>query len=167
MKKSEIITAIIAIYGAVLSTIAIVRQWRTDRAKIKVSVRRNMQIFGDPKYRDMTLTVLTVTNVGRRPVTVTTFGAIGLHPHKSMVAATTQPTLPREITEGQYITSNWPQDDLDFSKIDYWSAWDSHGREYKLREASRFKHWKSVRQQKREWKKKKTESENHSLGTGA
>jgi hypothetical protein len=158
MKKSEIITAIIAIYGAVLSTIAIVRQWRTDRAKIKFTVRRNMQIFGDPKYRDVTLTVLTVTNVGRRPVTVTTFGAIGLYPYKSMVAVETQPSLPWEITEGQYITSNWPQYDIDFSTIDYWSAHDSHGREYILREASRFRHWKSVRQQKREWRKKEIES---------
>jgi hypothetical protein len=155
MKKSEIITAIIAVYGAVLSTIAIIRQWRTDRARIKFTVRRNMQIVGDPKYRDVTLTVLTVTNVGRRPVTITTFGAIGLYPHRSMVAAETQPTLPREITEGQFITSNWPQDDIDFSTIDYWSAHDSHGREYILREASRFKHWQSVRQQKREWRKKK------------
>src|SRR5437763_1066132 len=118
MKKSEITTAIIANYGAVLSTIAIVRQWRTDRARIKFTVRRNMQIVGDPKYRGETLTVLIVPNVGRRPVPITTFGAIGLYPHRSMVAAETRPTLPREITEGQYITSNWPQDDIDFSIID-------------------------------------------------
>jgi len=114
-----------------------------------------MEIVGDPKYRGATLTVLTVTNVGRRPVTITTFGAIGLYPHNSLVAAETQPPLPREITEGQYITSNWPQDELDFSTIDYWAAWDSHGTEHRLREASSFKHWKSVRQQKREWRKKK------------
>jgi hypothetical protein len=168
MKKSEIITAIIAVYGAVLSTIAILRQYLSDRVKVRFTVGKNREIVGDPRYRGMTLTVLTVTNVGRRPVTITTFGAIGLYPHKSMVAAETQPTLPREITEGQYITSNWPQDDIDFSTIDYWSARDSHGREYVLPEASRLKHWKSVRQQKREWRKKKAESsQNHSLGTGA
>ena len=158
MKESEIITAVIAVYGAVLSTIAIIRQWGADRAKIKFSVKRNMKIVGDPKYRGVTLTVLTVTNVGHRPVTITSFGAIGLYPQKSLAAVDTQPQLPKEITEGQYITSNWPQDEIDFSTIDYWAAWDSHGRVHKLREASRFEHWKSIHQQKREWRKKKSES---------
>jgi len=49
MKKSEIITAIIAIYCAFVSTIVIVRHWRTDRARMKFTVRRNMQILGDLK----------------------------------------------------------------------------------------------------------------------
>lgn len=43
MRKSEIITAAIAIYGAVLSTVALIRQWKSDRAKVMITVQRNMQ----------------------------------------------------------------------------------------------------------------------------
>ena len=155
MKKSEIITAVIAIYGAVLSTTAILRQYLSDRVKVRFTVGKNMQIVGDPRYRGMALTVLTVTNVGKRPVTITTFGAISLHPHHNFVAVDTAPQLPCELTEGEFVTSKWDQADLNFLTIDYWAAWDSRGKVHKLREASRFKHWKSVRQQRREWRKKK------------
>jgi hypothetical protein len=156
MKQSEIITAIIAGYGAVLSTIAIVRQWKSDRVKVRVTVQRNMEMVGDPRYHGMTLTILTVTNVGRRPVTITTFGGIRLHPHKNFVAIDSRPQLPCEITEGKFVTSIMDQADLEFSNIDYWAAWDSHGRVHKLRQASRIKHWKSVLQQKWAFRKKTT-----------
>jgi hypothetical protein len=144
MKRSEIITMIIAVYGAVLSTIAILRQFFSDRANVKVTVRRNMQIIGDPRYQGVTLTVVRVTNVGRRPVTITSPGASGLYPNLSFVVKDSSPQLPYEITEGQYITAQLPQAGLDFSIIDYWEAQDSHGRIHKLHEASRFKHWKSI-----------------------
>ncbi len=144
MKKSEIITAIIAVYGAILSTIAILWQYFSDRVKVKVQARKNMEIVGDPRYQGMTLTVITVTNVGHRPVTITTFGAIQLFPHLTgFVAVDTTPALPCEITEGKFINSYWDQADIDFSKIDYWAAWDSAGRVHMVREASRFRHWKS------------------------
>jgi hypothetical protein len=155
MKKSEIITAIIAVYGAVLSTIAILRQYLSDQVKVKVTVGKNMQMVGDPRYQGMTLVVLTVTNVGKRPVTIRTFGTVPLHPYPGLVAVQTVPLLPCELTEGKFVNSHWNQSDLDFSKIDYWAAWDSRGKVHKLREASRFEHWKSVRQQKNEWRKNK------------
>jgi len=158
MKKSEIITAIIAIYGAVLSTIAILRQFFADRVKIRLAVDRNMQIVGDPRYTGKTLTRIQVTNIGRRPVTITTFGAIRLYPNTSFVAVDSQPQLPCEITEGKYIASFWDQADLDFSTIDYWAAWDSHDRMYKVQEASWFKHLRSIIQLKRSFRKKKAES---------
>jgi hypothetical protein len=159
MKKTEIITAIIAVYGAVLSTIAIVRQFVSDRVKVKLTVRKNMEMVGDPRYDGMTLTILTVTNIGRRPVTITTFEAIRLHPNQNFVAIDSRPQLPSEITEGKFITSIWDQKDIDFSLIDYWAAWDSHGRVYKLQEASWFKHSKSVFRLKRSFRKKKAASE--------
>jgi hypothetical protein len=143
MKVPAIITTILAVYGAVLSTIAIVRQVLSDRVKVKLTVGKNMEMVGDPLYHGMTLTILTVTNVGRRPVTIKTFGAIRLQPNTNFVAIDSRPQLPCEITEGKYITSIWDQTGIDFSTIDYWAAWDSHGRVHKLQEASWFKHWKS------------------------
>lgn len=149
MKKSEIITAIIAVNGAVLSTIAILRQIFADRAKIKLTVRRNMEMVGDPRYEGRTLIIIQVTNAGRRPVTITTFGTMPLYPNnKGLVAIDTRPQLPCEITEGKYVESCWGQADIDFSTIDYWAAWDSQGRVYKLREASWFRHLKSTFQRK-------------------
>ena len=79
------------------------KQLLSDRVKVKITVSRNMQIVGDPRYHGMTMTVLQVTNVGRRPLTIRTFGSIGLYPHKSLVAVDTQPQLPCEITEGKFI----------------------------------------------------------------
>lgn len=156
MKPSEIITAVIAVYGAVLSTIAIVRQLLGDRVKIKLTVRRNMEIVGDPRYTGKTLTIIKVTNIGRRPVVITTFGAMPLYPYTTGLAVVdSQPQLPREITEGQYIQSFWDQADLDFSTIDYWAAWDSHDRVYKLKEASWLKHLKSSIRRKRDARRKR------------
>ncbi len=158
MSIAEIITAIIAVYGAVLSTIAIVWQIMGDRVKVRLTVRRNMEIVGDPHYHGMILTLFTVTNLGRRPVTITTFGAIRLYPHTNFVVIDSQPQLPCEITEGKYITSKWNQADIDFSTIDYWAAWDSHGRMYKLQEAPWLKHWKSMIQLRRSFRKQRVKS---------
>ncbi|HEV2315062.1 MAG TPA: hypothetical protein VGR94_07135 [Candidatus Acidoferrales bacterium] len=144
MKTSEIITAIIAVYGAVLSTVVTAKQFARDR----VSVRRNMEMLGDARYDGMKLTILEVTNVGRRPVTITTIGAIRLYPNTNYVTIDSRPQLPCEITEGKYITSIWNQAELDFSTFDYWAAWDSHGRKHRLREASLCNHWKSAVQRK-------------------
>src|SRR6266852_4435406 len=155
MKRSEIITAVIAVYGALLSPIAIMSQFFSDRLKVKVPVSRNMQMVGDPRYSGMTLTILEVVNIGRRPVTIKSFGAIRLYPNTNFAAIDSRPQLPCEITEGKCVTSIWDQAGLDFSTIDYWAAWDSHGRVHKLREASWFKHWKSRIQLKRSFRKKR------------
>lgn len=155
MKPTEILTAILAVWGAILSTVVAVRQFRSERVRITVTVRRNMQLVGDPRYKNTMLTEVTVTNTGRRPVTITTFGTVPLYPNPGLVAAETNPRLPCEITEGRYITSLWPQADMDFSAIDYWAAWDSNGRVYRLPEASRLKHWRSIFQMKRAFRKRK------------
>jgi hypothetical protein len=146
---------IIALYGALLSTIAIVWQYVHDRVKVKLTVSRDMRVIHDPRYSGVPLTILQVTNVGHRPVTITSFGAIGLYPNLNFVVVDSQPQLPCEINEGQFITSNMDQASIDLSTVDYWAAWDSHGRVHKLQEASRFEHWKSTFQLKRSFRKRK------------
>jgi hypothetical protein len=96
MNNSQILTAVIAIYGAVLSTVTIFRQYFSDRVKVKFTVSKDMQMVGHPKHREMTLTVLTVTNVGKRVVTIRTFGTVPLYPHLGLVAVDTTPQLPCE-----------------------------------------------------------------------
>lgn len=148
MSRSEIITLIIAAYGAVLSTIAILVQLLSDRAKVKLKVRRNMKTHNAPQYEGMTIVTVDVVNTGRRPVTITTVAATGLYPRLHFVAMDNTPPLPHEITEGKYITTILNQAEIDLPTIDYWSAYDSHSRVYMLREASLFKHWKSEIQRK-------------------
>lgn len=145
MTKSDVITFIIAAYGAVLSTIAIAKQFVSDRIKVKLTVRRNMNIVGDPRYHGKTLTILKVINVGHRPVTITTGGAMSLHPSTThWVFSESKPRFPCEITEGKYITCIADQGDIDFSTVDYWTAVDSRGTTHTLQEASRIRHWKSA-----------------------
>ncbi|MGB6974589.1 MAG: hypothetical protein WBD67_07900 [Terracidiphilus sp.] len=108
MQTPELITAVVAVYGAFVSTIVAARQLLGERVRVRFTVKKNMQMVGDPRYRDMALTILSVTNIGRRPVTITTFGAIGLYPNRSLVATDTVPPLPCEITEGRYVESIWP-----------------------------------------------------------
>jgi hypothetical protein len=154
MTKYQIITAIgtaiallIALYGAVLSTI----NFRRDRARVKLEVTRNKStvhtsaMFG--KITSSATVTLRITNVGRRPVTIVKSGAMWLYPNYFMAARMNSPPLPHEITEGKFIDTTIDQD-IDFSQIDYWGVRDSHGRRYKLQEASWFKHWKSALQRK-------------------
>lgn len=157
MKGSEVVTALVAIYGAVLSTIVATRQFLNERVRVIVTVRRNRQVVGDPRRENTVFTELTVTNAGHRAVTITAFGAVGLYPHPSLAAAETRPALPCELTEGRYVTSLWPQAEIDFSTIDYWAAWDSQGRVHRLREASRLKHWKSIFRLRRSFRKRRDE----------
>ncbi len=88
-------------------------------------------------------------------MTITILGANRLHPNTQLVAVETSPVLPAEITERKYIENLWPQEEFDFCTIDDWVAWDSHGREHKLREATWYKHWKSTRQRKEFFKRKR------------
>jgi hypothetical protein len=107
-----------------------------------------MVMVGHPLYAGKTLLVLRVTNVGKRPVTITTMGAIRFHPLTSFVAISTVPQLPCELTEGKYIESIWPEAELDYATIDYWGAWDSRGEKHVLREASYLRHWTSAFQRR-------------------
>lgn len=80
--------SMLAAYAAVVSTITGAVQllnFLRDRTRVKVSVRRNMQIIGDPRYEGKTLTLVYVVNSGRRPVTITTVGAQRLYPRHTQL----------------------------------------------------------------------------------
>lgn len=68
--------SLIAGYAAVVSTITGVAQlwnYNRDRARIKVSAQNNMTMFGDLHFKNnQVLSIVTIANLGRRPVTITT-----------------------------------------------------------------------------------------------
>jgi peptidoglycan/LPS O-acetylase OafA/YrhL len=110
--------SVVAVYAAVVSTITgSVQLWHffRDRARIKLTVQRNMEIVGDPRYARKSLTIVRVANQGRRPVTITTVGAYNLFPDNPFIIPECNPALPHELTEGKSLMAIIPSCDLDFS----------------------------------------------------
>jgi hypothetical protein len=139
----------LAIYGAVLSTITAAVQIIThfrDRAHLRIRVQHNMEIIGDPRYANMTLTIMYVVNAGRRSVTITGVGAYRLSPHNPFVIPDTRPQCPCELTEGKQLTAMVDQRDLDLSLMESWEAYTSTGRTYRLSVIPWYRRWRNRRQ---------------------
>jgi hypothetical protein len=148
--------SIVAAYAAVLSTITAAVQLGTflrDRRRIRVSVRHNMLMFGNPRYDGQKLTIVDVANVGRRPATITSVGASRLHPHDHFVIVDCQPPLPCELTEGKSLAAILPSADADLSAIESWEAWDATGRPYRLHVARWYQRVISHAKRRREWRR--------------
>jgi len=155
---TNIPTLVVAIYAALVSTVIGIVQllnFLRDRDKIKVTVRRDMRIFNDPRYENMTLTILRVANAGRRPVTITSVGAECLFPNDHWVCTDTNPALPHEIDEGQYLLAQIDQTGLNFSIIQSWFAHDALGRTHRLDVAPWYKRWVSTFRLKRKAKEQR------------
>jgi len=145
-------TVILALYGAVLSTLTALVQLSNhfrDRAKVVLQIRKNMApIGGGRAYDGMRMVIITATNVGRRPVTINGFGASLLF--KKGRADThwflprVNPPLPCEITEGKQVSAHVNQEKVDLQSISHWYAWDSAGRHYRLNVAPFYKRWVSA-----------------------
>jgi hypothetical protein len=115
-----------------------------------------MRAFQHPKYHNTTrLIQITVTNVGRRTVTITSIGARLLYPNDHFIVVDTSPVLPCELTEGKYITSLLPQTEIDVAHIYQWTAWDSTGKMHKLNTAPWLTRKYSEWQTRRDFKKAK------------
>src|SRR6266571_2705569 len=138
----------VAINDTVLSTITafiqILNHFR-DRADVVLKVRKNMKTL-IPGYHGMTLVIVTATNVGRRPATISGFAAKLLFGQENTdwVLGDIRPPLPCEITEGKDVSAFVNQEGVDFEHIAYWYAWDSTGRHFKLNVAPWHKRWISA-----------------------
>ena len=154
--------SVLALYGAVLSTITataqIIAHYR-DRANIKIRVQTDMETMGDPRTDGMTFTIVNVTNAGRRPVTITTIGAYYLFPDKAFIATDCRPQCPHELTEGKQMMAMIDQSDLNHSHIECWQAWDATGREHRLNIAPWYKRWISARRRLRRARREAKERE--------
>ncbi|HKV79937.1 MAG TPA: hypothetical protein VJP02_17440 [Candidatus Sulfotelmatobacter sp.] len=144
--------SVLALYGAVLSTITATAQFFVhyrDRANIKIRVQPNMETMGDPRTDGMTFTIVFVSNAGRRPVTITSVGAYRLYPRRAFVCPDTRPRVPHELTEGKQMMAMIDQSDLDVSVVEYWAVGSATGREYRLNVAPWYKRWLSSRKRLR------------------
>jgi len=126
----------VAWYAATLSTITTIVQiahFLRDRVRVKVKIQQNMETFGDPVREGITLTIITITNEGRRPVTIRGIGLMHLRQDKGGIFPDTNPHMPCELTEGQFATALVDQAQLPrLDDIQYFHAWDASGREYRV-----------------------------------
>ncbi|MDP1637244.1 MAG: hypothetical protein Q8K74_00265 [Candidatus Nitrotoga sp.] len=71
------LTGFLAIWGAVMSTVAIVwdiYKWRTTGPNLQMRLMTGMETYNIPEYEGMTLIVAVVTNRGDRPTTINILG---------------------------------------------------------------------------------------------
>jgi hypothetical protein len=152
----DISGSVVAAYAAVVSTMTGFIQlsnFLRDRARIKLTARHKMKEFGAMRLGAELLTIITVTNTGRRPVTITGVGALCLHPHDPFVFQTCKPPLPHELTEGKHLNAMMAEGDFDFSTIDRWEAYDAVGRTHRLRVASWRAHTLSNFKRRLQWRR--------------
>ncbi len=129
----------VAWYAAIVSTLSSTIQFANylrDRVHIKIKVQRNMETVNDPVHEGMHLTMVTVTNGGRRPVTITNVGLMYLY-NRGAIFTDNIPHIPCELTEGKYVTTLVDQVGLRFDEIRYFVAYDAVGREYRSHFAPR------------------------------
>jgi hypothetical protein len=133
MPSSTLAALIVAIYAALISTITGIVQvfnYRRDRSQIVLKVGHDMVLTTTPMRTG--LTIVSVINTGRRPVTINTVGGWCLYPHNPFVIPETHPDLPYELREGQKLIAILPPSDLDLTTVQRWEASDAIGRNYKL-----------------------------------
>jgi len=129
-ERITIIGLIVAGYGAVLATINSVIQMiahRRDQVDVVLKVRTNMRA-DLPRYSGMTLTLITATNRGKRPVTIEGFSSRLLDSRDQYLLVDIRPPIPCELSESQSVTAFVDEAGGDRSYIEQYFVWDSVGR---------------------------------------
>jgi hypothetical protein len=103
------------------------------------------------------LCIVTVANLGRRPVTITTVAGYREYPLNPFVVVDCRPNLPHELTEGKHLIGILPSDQMDVSKVVWWSASDAVGNQYYSKGGSWFARKKYCRNWNKNQKKGRRE----------
>lgn len=129
MSSTELLAIIGAIGSAVAITWNVIRELH-DRANLKIEAMIGRIV---PHHTDRVNLVITITNIGRRPVVVTKWGGFWKKSVKGKPGFIVIPQgLPKLLKESDYF--NEYTDDLsilspNLKKI---CVWDSAGREWKI-----------------------------------
>ncbi len=159
-KTAVIVGMIVAVYGAVLSTINSTFQWkasRRDRADVRLHIAPHMSVANDPRRAGMTFTVIGVTNIRARPVTITHVASSTLDSATDQVLFDTQPRLPCELTEGQQLTAFRDESLGGLESIESWYVWDSAGRQHFKHMVPWHRRLLSQHHRRKAWEKRKKE----------
>lgn len=75
MDSTDIITALVALYGAILSTVVAVREWRAKRPRIRVKTSMGFLDLARGNVSDA-MVFVEAANPGQKPVTLSSVGFI-------------------------------------------------------------------------------------------
>jgi len=157
-KTAVIVGLVIAVYGAVLSSINSIFQWkasRRDSVKVKLDILSHMSVANDPLRAGMTFTVIRVTNIGVRPVTITHVASSTLDSSTDQVLFDIQPRLPCELKESQLLTAFRDEALGGLKSIESWYVWDSAGRQHFKHMVSWHRRLLSRYRRRKAWKNRK------------
>ena len=134
---------VVAWYAAIVSTLLLALRfadYRRDRVKVKVRVRTHQLTFNFPGIeKDELVTTLTVTNSGRRPVTICNLIGRALRTNRGWVFPSSTPDLPCELTEGRHLIGTFKESGFDFDDVSYFAAVDASDQEYRAYAAPWYK----------------------------
>jgi len=112
-----ILAGVLAVYGAVLSTVVAIKQLRSEWKHVSVTLRTTFPTYGtlgrDPDFGQEAIAI-TVVNSGMRPVTITSMGFTtnsGLNVLVMDDAFTHYP-LPASLTQSQRVAVNASLEEL-------------------------------------------------------
>lgn len=132
--KGELITIIIAIYGAVLSTIValfnIIKHFN-DKPKIVVKTKPSFFYESSDPGKEIKKIGVEIINSGKRPITISYSGfKLGIKTNMN-ICQIIDPNLPKQIAEGESYTSYTDFIEGSHDKIIYAWVKDATGKEYK------------------------------------
>lgn len=102
MSESEIITLVIAIYGASLSTIIAIREFTKDKRRVKVTCNYAM-VFPPGSSKSWGFISIRVVNIGHRPIQINQAGIL-LSDGKSVTQLESKIgiiPLPKKLEDGE------------------------------------------------------------------
>ena len=156
-RTTVIVGMVVAVYGAVLSTFNTWKASRRDRADVRLHVSPHMSFLNDPLRQGMTFTIVTATNIGTRPVTITHVASSTLDSVTHNVLTDVRPRLPCPLTEGQYLTAFRDEALGGLESIESWYVVDSAGREHYKHMVPWHRRLLSKHRKRKAWKKRKLE----------
>lgn len=156
LDSSDWIALLLGIYGAILSTVLAVRETRRDHRKVKVTC--SLGILTGFRFEPIEAIMITVVNVGHRPVEITSAG-FNLTDKRIMVvmddiAPNHQQPLPKMIADGESVTVHKYKDSISGGLEEHWRragnsdlkitgayVRDSTGRTYRAKAPRLLKDW--------------------------
>jgi hypothetical protein len=115
----------LAAYAAILATITAtikIMNLLRDRRRIKLSIEHVRETFdfgtGEHEESGEMLTIVSVGNAGRRPVTITRVGVRLLFPSLRYVELNCNPKVPLQLSEGKHLSALFDQERHDLSEVE-------------------------------------------------
>jgi hypothetical protein len=128
----------VAWYGAIVSTVGIIFSGYNifhNRARVKIKVSGDMQIYGEQSVYDpnKTYSCITVVNKGRRPVRITLVGCKLLYGKKAILFNDSFNSWRNKVLNEENPTTEIliDQNEIDMKNVFYFEVADATGRTYK------------------------------------